>query len=94
MGRYLGARSTDGYSGLTLGIIGLGRIGARVSQLFRPWGMRIIANDPFIDDQRFEQKGAEKVEIDYLLQNSDIVTLHCTHNRTTDKFMNAERFAK
>ena len=94
MGRYLGARSTDGYSGLTLGIIGLGRIGARVSQLFQPWGMRIIANDPFIDDQRFEQKGAEKVEIDYLLQNSDIVTLHCTHNRTTDKFMNAERFAK
>ena len=94
MGRYLGARSSDGYEGLTLGIIGLGRIGARVSQLFQPWGMRIIAHDPFITDERFKKKGAEKVELDYLLKNSDIVTLHCTHNRTTNKFMNSERFAK
>jgi phosphoglycerate dehydrogenase-like enzyme len=94
MGRYLGRRMTDGYEGMTLGIIGLGRIGARVSQLFQPWGMRIIAHDPFIEDERFERKGAEKVELDYLLENADIVSVHCTHNRTTDKFMNAERFAK
>ena len=70
MGRYLGARSSDGYEGLTLGIVGLGRIGARVSQLFQPWGMRIIANDPFITDERFKKKGAKKVDLDYLLKNS------------------------
>ena len=94
MGMYLGRRTTDGYEGLTLGIIGLGRIGARVSQLFQPWDMRIIAHDPHIEDERFARKGAEKVELDYLLETADIVSLHCTHNRQTDKLMNAERFAK
>ena len=94
VGRYLGKRETDGYPGLTLGIIGLGRIGARVASLFAPWGMRMIATDPHIDDARFVEKGVEKVELDYLLQNSDIVTMHCTHNRETDRLMGAEQFGK
>lgn len=94
MGRYLGRRTTDGYEGMTLGIIGLGRIGARVAQLFQPWDMRIVACDPYIDDERFARKGAEKVDLDYLLENADIVSMHCTHTRETDRLMNAGRFAK
>lgn len=93
-GSYLGARSSDGYPGLTLGIIGLGRIGARVAQLFAPWGMRIIACDPYIEDSRFAEKGVERVELDQLLESSDIVTMHCTYTRANDRMMGAAQFAR
>ena len=41
-GTYLGSRA-DGYAGITLGLIGLGRIGSRIATLLRPWKMRILA---------------------------------------------------
>ncbi len=94
MGRYLGRRETDDYPGLTLGIIGLGRIGARVAQLFAPWGMRMIATDPYIPDERFVKKGVEKVDFDYLLENADIVTMHCTYTKANDRLMGAEQFSR
>ena len=70
MGTYLGRRTTDDYPGITLGIIGLGRIGARVAQLFAPWRMRIIACDPYITDERFIRNGVEKVDLDGLLPSA------------------------
>lgn len=94
MGSYLGRRTTDDYPGITLGIIGLGRIGARVAQLFAPWRMRIIAADPYISDERFIRNGVEKVDLDTLLAESDVVTMHCVNNRETMNLMNAERFAQ
>ena len=94
MGTYLGRRTTDGYPGITLGIIGLGRIGARVAELFQPWDFRIIAYDPYIENDRFIVKGAEKVDLEYLLEHSDVVSLHCTHNSETDQMMNADLFQK
>ncbi len=93
-GIYLGRRSTDGYEGITLGLIGLGRIGGRVAQLFAPWNFRIIACDPHIDDERFIRKGVEKVDMNTLLAESDIVSVHCVNNSETRKLMDAEKFAK
>ena len=94
MGTYLGHRTTDDYPGITLGIIGLGRIGARVAQLFAPWRMRIIACDPYITDERFIRNGVEKVDLDTLLADSDVVTVHCINTKETTNLMNAQRFAK
>ena len=85
MGSYLGRRTTDDYPGITLGIIGLGRIGARVAQLFAPWRMRIIACDPYISDERFIRNGCENVDLDTLLAESDVVTMHCTNTKETTK---------
>ena len=94
MGQYLGRRTTDDYPGLTLGLIGLGRIGARVAQLFAPWRMKIIATDPYIDDERFIKNGVEKVDLDTLLKASDIVSMHCVNTKETSKLMDAENFKK
>jgi D-3-phosphoglycerate dehydrogenase / 2-oxoglutarate reductase len=94
MGQYLGRRTTDDYPGLTLGLIGLGRIGARVAQLFAPWRMRIIACDPYIDDERFIRNGVERVDMDTLLAESDIVSMHCVNTKETSKLMDAEKFGK
>src|SRR6266478_4526343 len=51
-GAYLGSRA-DGYAGITLGLIGLGRIGSRIATLLRPWQMRILATDPYVPESKF-----------------------------------------
>jgi D-3-phosphoglycerate dehydrogenase len=92
MGTYLGRRKSDGYPGITLGILGLGRIGSRVADLFAPWRFRIIACDPYIEDEKFIRHGCEKVDMDTLFKESDVVTLHCDNNRETRRFVNAKHF--
>ena len=93
MGTFLGRRTTDDYPGITLGIIGLGRIGGRVAQLFAPWRMRIIACDPYIDDDRFVRHGVEKVDLDALLAESDVVSMHAVSTRETRHMMGPAQFA-
>src|SRR5207244_1209249 len=67
-GSYVGTRQSDGYAGITLGIIGLGRIGARVAALMRPWNINIIAYDPYVPDYRFLEAGTTPVGLDELLR--------------------------
>jgi phosphoglycerate dehydrogenase-like enzyme len=74
--KYIGARASDGYKGLTIGIIGLGRIGVRMCHLLRPWNARLIAYDPYVPFNRFLEAGATSVDLETLLKESDIVTLH------------------
>jgi len=93
-GTYLGRRLSDGYPGITLGIIGLGRIGGRVSQLFRPWNMRVIAFDPYIPDYRFLEFGVEPVDLETLLRESDVVSMHVVLNKETRHMMGAEQFGQ
>src|SRR6476469_3746345 len=63
-------------NGKTLGIVGLGRIGTRVTVRARAFGMRVIAYDPYIADTVYERVSAEKVTLDELLRQSDIITVH------------------
>jgi len=82
-GTYLGSRASDGYKGITLGIIGLGRIGSRVAKLMRPWEMRMLACDPYVPDSKFAELGVERVDLSSLLRESDIVTLHVVLTKET-----------
>ena len=91
-GSYFGSRP-DGYKGLTLGIIGLGRIGGRVATLLRPWKMRMLAYDPYIPESRFKEHGVERVDLNTLLRESDIVTLHVVLTKETRHMIGAEQFA-
>jgi D-3-phosphoglycerate dehydrogenase len=63
-------------NGKTLGVVGLGRIGSRVTTRARAFGMQVIAFDPYISDSAFEKVGAEKVALDRLLERADIITVH------------------
>ncbi len=74
---YVGSRA-DGYAGITIGIVGLGRVGGRVARLLRPWGARVIATDPYIEAQRFTDHGVEQVDLEALLRQSDVVSVHVT----------------
>jgi D-3-phosphoglycerate dehydrogenase len=74
-GYYIGQRE-DGYAGMTIGIVGLGRIGSRYSEFMKPWKVRLIAYDPFVSDERFAELGVERVDYDTLLRESDVVSFH------------------
>ncbi len=77
--------------GLTMGIVGYGRIGGAVAALARAFGMNVIAHDDIARDAG--AKGAEFVGVDELFKRSDVVSLHCPLFPETEKIANAERFA-
>ena len=62
--------------GKTLGVVGLGRVGALVAQRALSFGMRLIAYDPYVAADRARQMGIELVSLDELVQHADFVTIH------------------
>ena len=91
VGTYVGARA-DGYSGITIGIIGLGRVGTRLADLLRPWRARVIACDPYVGDAHFEAHGVMRVDLQTLLRESDVVTSHVFLNRETRHMLGEAQF--
>ena len=85
-GTYLGARA-DGYQGITIGIVGLGRVGGRFADLLRPWRVKVLACDPYIPSSQFDEHGAESVDFHTLLRDSDVVSLHVVLNRETRRML-------
>lgn len=68
----------------TLGIIGLGRIGSLVATRMAAFGMKVIAYDPYIADERFERFKVEKIEkLEDLLKAADFVTVHTPKTKET-----------
>jgi phosphoglycerate dehydrogenase-like enzyme len=80
---YLGARMSDDHPGITVGIVGLGRIGTRVAQLLAPWRVRLIAYDPYIEPSRFLLAGVKSVDYETLLRESDVVSFHVVLTKET-----------
>jgi D-3-phosphoglycerate dehydrogenase / 2-oxoglutarate reductase len=60
----------------TLGVVGLGRIGKLVAQRAHAFGMKLVANDPFVSAERARELGIQLVGLDRLVEVSDFVTLH------------------
>jgi phosphoglycerate dehydrogenase-like enzyme len=91
-GTYIGKRE-DGYAGITIGIVGLGRAGSRVADLLQPWGARVLAADPYVEASKFARHGVERVDLDTLLRESDVVTLHCNLTAETRGLVDPRRLA-
>jgi D-3-phosphoglycerate dehydrogenase / 2-oxoglutarate reductase len=92
-GVHFGARA-DGYAGITVGIVGLGRIGSRVAELLGPWRVRLLAADPYVENARFERCGVRRVRLETLLAESDAVTLHCSLTAETRGLIDASALAR
>lgn len=73
--------------GKTVGIIGCGRIGSYVATLLHCCGCKVIGHDPFVK----KKDGIRLVDLEELLSNSDIVSLHMPYSNECKHFINARR---
>lgn len=77
--------------GKTLGLVGFGKIGREVAKRAKGFNMRVLVFDPYISKELAEQAGVELVDLDVLLRNSDIVTLHAPLTKETYHIINEDR---
>lgn len=77
----------------TIGIIGFGKIGQAVADIAAAMEMKVLAYSPRESDQS-HRKNFSFVQLDDLLKNSDIVSMHCPLTPSTEKMANADFFAK
>ena len=80
--------------GKTLGLVGMGRIGALVAQRALAFGMRVVAYDPYITAEQARQAGGELMDLDSLLAESDFISLHLPRTPETENLLGKEAFAK
>lgn len=75
----------------TVGIIGLGRIGALITARMQAFGTRVVAYDPYVTAQRAQQLGVTLLDLDELLRQSDFVTIHMPKTPETTGMIGAEQ---
>jgi len=74
--------------GLTLGIIGFGRIGKTVAPKAQAFGLRVLVCDPYIDQKEITERGCVPASFETLLKESDFVTLHVPLTPETSGMIN------
>ncbi|MDH1300196.1 MULTISPECIES: hydroxyacid dehydrogenase [Achromobacter] len=80
--------------GRVLGIVGIGEIGRRVARIAAGFGMRAIACDPLLPPEEIRARGAEPVSLAQLLEQADVVSLHCPLNDDTRGMIGTEAYAR
>jgi D-3-phosphoglycerate dehydrogenase len=89
-GRYLGVQ----LYGKTLGVVGLGRIGMRVSQRAQAFGLSVVAFDPYISDDVAREVKVTLVSLAELLEQADFITLHAALTPDTRGLIDAAAIAR
>ena len=79
--------------GKTIGIVGTGKIGIAFGRIMKGFGCELLAFDPYPNEELIEN-GVKYVELDELLNRSDIVSLHCPLIKDTQHMINKESLAK
>lgn len=69
--------------GKTYGVIGLGRVGVKVAQIAKAFNMKVMSYDPYQDDDQFTKSDIERVSLEELLTQSDILSLHVPLTKET-----------
>ena len=78
----------------TVGIVGFGRIGRRLAELLQGFHVKLLAYDPYMNEEAAKQRGVTPVSLDELLAQSDVVSLHLPSTPQTHHLVNAESIAK
>jgi phosphoglycerate dehydrogenase-like enzyme len=82
-----------GLVGRTFGSLGIGNIGAEVFRLLKPFDMKLIAHDPYVDQRAAAELGVELVELEDLFRRADVLSVSCPLSKETQHIVNAERLA-
>lgn len=92
---YRADKTGDELCAQTVGLIGYGHIGKRVTKLLRPFGCRVMVCDPYVSlDDEDMAAGVVQADLERLLEESDIISLHARVTDRTKNFINAAAFAQ
>lgn len=78
----------------TIGIVGLGRIGSEVAKRAQCIGMNVLAYDPFLSDEKAEELGIIKTDLDKIFSEADFITIHTPLTAETKYLINKDTIAK
>jgi D-3-phosphoglycerate dehydrogenase len=78
----------------TVGIIGLGRIGALITERMQAFGTKVVAYDPYVTSARAQQLGVQLLSLDELLETSDFITIHMPKTPETTGMISTAQLAK
>lgn len=78
----------------TLGVVGLGRIGSLVAERARGLGMKVIAYDPFVSEERARKLGIEIAPLDRVIREADFITAHVPKTEKTYHLIGAKEIRK
>ncbi len=81
-------------AGLTVGVVGCGRIGREVVRRLQGFKCRIVVFDPLVAAADVRKQGGEPVSLDDLFAGSDIITLHCPANAQTRRMIGREAIGR
>jgi len=80
--------------GLTLGLIAFGHVARAVAERAKPFGLHIIAYDPFIEEMVMTERGVEPVSLPELLARADIISMHSPATASAQRMIREEHFAR
>ncbi|MBQ3620448.1 MAG: phosphoglycerate dehydrogenase [Methanosarcinaceae archaeon] len=80
-------------NGKTLGIVGLGRIGAEVAKRAQSFNMKILGYDPFVTEERAASMGIKMASVAEIAKEADFITVHTPLTKETTNLIDAEEFA-
>lgn len=79
--------------GKTVGIVGFGAIGQQVARRLAGFESNLLAYDPYVGSDKIRELGAGQADLDELMRQSDIVTIHCTTTPETVGLISAHRLS-
>ena len=91
---YLAGGSIEKLSKLTIGIIGLGKIGQAVAKRVKPFGLDIIAYDPYLPNEIAESINVKLVELEEIYEQSDVISFHMNLTKENENFLTYDLFKK
>ena len=93
-GGWSGPANSIQLSGRTLGVVGIGAVGQKVANLGRAIGMRVVAFDPYVDAEKVFPGIIQAHSLDDLLEQADVLTLHCPLTDETERLIDAAALAR
>ena len=80
--------------GKTLGLIGIGQVGSRLTKMALAMGMKVLAHDPGLKNEEIKARGARPARYDTLLSRADFITLHAPLTPKTHHLIDAQAISK
>ncbi|MFI5419856.1 MAG: NAD(P)-dependent oxidoreductase [Nitrososphaerales archaeon] len=79
--------------GKTLGLVGYGRVGSKVSKRALAFGVSVLVYDPFLDKSKIEEPGVRVTDLKELLSKSDFVSIHARESKENENLISKKEFA-